>query len=498
MSSTSTSQLDPPGTPGAAHFADAVAAMREPFVVLDRDERLLAWNRAYDALHREADGTPVLRVGMSYAEMQEWRARTGFFRSVSACQPLPESAGSAERPRGDITCQIRDGRWMFVERYALPDGRNIGLWTDITALKETERQLRHTAASLGRSEAQLARAQRIAQIGSDERDLASARTTWSDETYRIFGVAREQFEVTRENVLALVHPDDRAAVARMFDRGREALGPLRQEFRIIRPDGAERIIVRESEMVFDADGTPLRRIGSLQDVTDARARERLERELKRALEAAKCDLEARVAERTRQLEAAQDELLRKERLSAIGQLTAMVAHELRNPLSAIKNTIFALKSGAAPALTRPIERIERSLARCIRSSTSCSTSRARAPSTARSAVSTNGFRTCSTSSTCRRGSRSRANSAPARPARHSILNASAASSSTSSRTRRRRWPRRRTAPTPPSRSAPGSPAPRSRSRSRTMARASRRRTANASSIRSSPRSAPAPGSACRW
>jgi len=149
-----------------------------------------------------------------------------------------------------------------------------------------------------------------------------------------------------------------------FDRARDEPGPLRHEFRIVRPDGAERIIVRESEVVFDADGMPSRRIGTYQDVTEARVRERFERDLTRALEAAKLELEARVDERTRQLQAAQDELLRKERLSAIGQLTAMVAHELRNPLSAIKNTLFALKEGADPKLGRPLERMERSLDRC--------------------------------------------------------------------------------------------------------------------------------------
>ena len=351
------------GSPAGRHFADAVAAMREPFVVLDAHERLLAWNDAYDALHRE-DGRSVLRAGMRYAEIQAWRTRTGFFQTVSERLPPPDRTARDARSRGDLTCRLRDGRWMFVERYALPDGRNIGIWTDVTALKEAERKVQETAASLERSQTQLARAQRIAQIGSDERDLATAQVTWSDETYRIFGVSRQTFDMEREHVLALIHPDDRAGMAAAFARGRDELGPLRQEFRIVRPDGAERIIVRDSEVVFDADGTPLRRVGTIQDVTEARVRERLERDLKHALETAKLDLEARVAERTNELRAAQDELVRKERLSVIGQLTAMVAHELRNPLSAIKNTVFALKEGAAPTLARPLARIERSLERC--------------------------------------------------------------------------------------------------------------------------------------
>lgn len=64
-----------------------------------------------------------------------------------------------------------------------------------------------------------------------------------------------------------------------------------------------------------------------------------------------------------------DELLRQERLSALGQLTASVAHELRNPLSAIRNTVFTIKDAATGKnwmIDRPIERIDRSIARCDR------------------------------------------------------------------------------------------------------------------------------------
>ena len=78
-------------------------------------------------------------------------------------------------------------------------------------------------------------------------------------------------------------------------------------------------------------------------------------------------LEHRVIERTEQLEAAQQQIVRKERLSALGQLTATVAHELRNPLSSIRNTVFTIKEalrGNAADFARPLGRIERSIERC--------------------------------------------------------------------------------------------------------------------------------------
>src|SRR6202165_1980723 len=86
-------------------------------------------------------------------------------------------------------------------------------------------------------------------------------------------------------------------------------------------------------------------------------------------EAAELNLGRRVKERTAELRAAQGELINKERLATIGQVTATVAHELRNPLSAIRNTVFSIKEATNRGgldLERPISRVERNIGRCDR------------------------------------------------------------------------------------------------------------------------------------
>lgn len=92
-------------------------------------------------------------------------------------------------------------------------------------------------------------------------------------------------------------------------------------------------------------------------------------EADRALKGLNQDLEQRVEQRTVELRAAQDQLVRKERLAAVGQVTGTVSHELRNPLGAIRSGIDALAKLVGPAdqrLTRIVELLDRSERRCDR------------------------------------------------------------------------------------------------------------------------------------
>ncbi len=61
-------------------------------------------------------------------------------------------------------------------------------------------------------------------------------------------------------------------------------------------------------------------------------------------------LEERVKERTQELVDAQKKLLQSERLAAIGQIAAMVGHDLRSPLAGIRNAVYILKTRAGPKL----------------------------------------------------------------------------------------------------------------------------------------------------
>ena len=85
---------------------------------------------------------------------------------------------------------------------------------------------------------------------------------------------------------------------------------------------------------------------------------------KEELERLNRSLENRVEARTRELKSAQDELIKKERLAAIGQMASVVGHEIRNPLAVINNSIYFIKTKANaagapdPKITKHISIIE--------------------------------------------------------------------------------------------------------------------------------------------
>jgi PAS domain S-box-containing protein len=206
----------------------------------------------------------------------------------------------------------------------------------------------------------------LAESEARFRDFAEATSDWfweQDENLRFvrFSGDGRSGEITSNSDIGKTRRETvkSGVTAEQWARHDADLAARRpfQNFRCERTlaDGRVIQIAISGKPVFDAKGHFRGYRGSGRDITKEVAVE--------------IELARRVEERTAELRAAQGELVRKERLSALGQLTATMAHELRNPLSAIRNTLFAVKETAAGKgvdLDRPITRVERSVARCDR------------------------------------------------------------------------------------------------------------------------------------
>ena len=140
---------------------------------------------------------------------------------------------------------------------------------------EDRAKRRRTEQKLWESEANLAAAQRIAHVGSwsldldDLEDMDKNELRWSDEMFRILGYEIGQIEQSRPNFLRAVHPADRHLLNEGLAKSLREQAGFSIEYRIIRPDGAERFVRGDVDIVFD-DKTkkPLRFVGSVQDITE--------------------------------------------------------------------------------------------------------------------------------------------------------------------------------------------------------------------------------------
>ena len=144
--------------------------------------------------------------------------------------------------------------------------------TDSNSSGEIER----LRALLHRSEARLAEAQRLAQLGYWERDPAEDHAWWSDELCRIFGVPPGATPPNFQGAMALVHPDDRQWVEQAYKNTIDGGEPFEFECRIVRPDGAGRVIHARGERLAGPAGTATRLMGTIQDISE---RKRLEHAL---------------------------------------------------------------------------------------------------------------------------------------------------------------------------------------------------------------------------
>ena len=207
-----------------------------------------------------------------------------------------------------------------------------GMFWDVT---ERER----AAEALRASEHRLNQAERLAHLGSWTSELISAgdpsrqRLVWSDETYRIFGHEPGSIQVTHERFLEQVHPPDRAPLRAAVEEALRTRCPYRIEHRVVRPDGSERLVLEQAEVVCDpTTGEPTRLMGTVQDITEQRKAEEHLRNLARAVE--QCPVSILITDREGKIEFVNPKFTR---------VTGYTAEEVlgRNP--------SLLKSGDMPA-----------------------------------------------------------------------------------------------------------------------------------------------------
>ncbi len=160
---------------------------------------------------------------------------------------------------------------------------------------------------LQRSEAYLAEAQRLSHTGSFGWMPPTGEILWSDETFRIFQYDRTAIP-TVDLILQRVHPEDAAFVERIIERASQEGKDFDFECRLAMADGSIKYVQVVAHVVRDESGG-IEFVGALTDIT----------ERKQAEEA---------------LRQAQADLAHVSRVTTMGELTASLAHEVNQPITA--------------------------------------------------------------------------------------------------------------------------------------------------------------------
>lgn len=225
--------------------------------------------------------------------------------------------GQAAEVQGEVTLQREDGTYLAVHLgiSALKEGA-LGLCllvTDLTEKRHYE-ELQRTQEALRASEERLDLAQQAGRIGTFEWNIRTGMLSWSATKEELHGLPAGGFGGRYEDWKQTVHPDDRDRAEADCLRAVAERTELDTEFRIVQPGGETRWIASKGKVIYASDGEPLRMLGVSLNITERKRTEQVRREADRKKDA----------------------------------FLATLAHELRNPLSSIRNAVEILKTKGPP------------------------------------------------------------------------------------------------------------------------------------------------------
>jgi PAS domain S-box-containing protein len=178
------------------------------------------------------------------------------------------------------------------------------------ALREQLTERRRAEAELRRSEASLTEGQRISHTGSWSWNVATGDLFWSQEHFRIFGFDPETAKPSHSMFLERIHPNDRSFVEQTVDWAVRERTDFELDYRIVLANGSIRYLQSLGHPVLGESGDLVEFVGTVIDATERRGAEEALRE-------------------------AQAELAHVTRVMTMGELTASIAHEIKQPLAAV-------------------------------------------------------------------------------------------------------------------------------------------------------------------
>jgi PAS domain S-box-containing protein len=185
---------------------------------------------------------------------------------------------------------------------------------NVRLYREAQEQIAETKRAqeaLQRSKESMQLAQRCVGIGIWEWHLQSGKLVWSDEICRLHGIEPESFDGKYESWMESIHPEDRQQVHRSITQAMAQSSDYEVQYRVVFAGKSIHWLEARGQTIV-IGSTPVRMMGVAMDITSSKLSE--------------------------------EALLRSEKIAATGRLAASIAHEINNPLAAVTNVLYILRT----------------------------------------------------------------------------------------------------------------------------------------------------------
>jgi PAS domain S-box-containing protein len=261
-------------------------------------------------------------TGWSQSEAQG-RVVDEVFRIVGVSDRKPAESPVAQVLRqatlagapGQAVLISRDGNEFPIEDSGAPIRDDKGNIQGVVIVFKDASAARAAQLALQASEERQRLALEGAELGALDHDIRAGTAVWNERLHTILG-HRPGTQLDAGAINRQVHPEDLEHVKSALRHAKENHAPFRCEHRIVRAnDEVVRWISGSGFYVYDTDGSPIRFIGVIRDITENRRLEAQERQA--------------------------------QKLDALGTLAGGIAHDFNNIIAVLRGNLAIIRSEVA-------------------------------------------------------------------------------------------------------------------------------------------------------
>ncbi len=258
-----------------------------PMVLYRTDGKIIEFNQAWAVLSGyDVSEIPTIEAWCWAVYGEEIAPRV-----IELIRGMYALAAGENEHYGEFTFQTKSGRTLVWDFYTSGLGLDVDGWpmllstaVDVTERTLAERQLRDLSENLDHLvklrtdeletiQEQLEKAQRVAGLGNWLYEVESQKIIWSQQMFRIFGMAPSSSPPTFEEHVAQIHPLDRDFWHTYVSTAMHDQKPYSMDFRCVWPDGSVHWVSAQGEVVTDEQGKTIRLFGTCLDITDRKQAE---------------------------------------------------------------------------------------------------------------------------------------------------------------------------------------------------------------------------------